>query len=148
AVRAGPVRGVELKVGEVVLKVGGVVLWDVVGRKRLVDDPLDVKEGYVESVAFSPDGKTLAARVSDNTGGDDPRRGQVVAWGVQLKSWLRIAGWIANRNFTRDEWRQCFPDEPYRRTIRTRPWPSDLTEAERKQAEARENEHSDSKDAP
>ena len=35
-----------------------------VGRgraKRLADDPLPVKEGHVQSVAFSPDGKTLAA---------------------------------------------------------------------------------------
>ena len=40
---------------------GGVVLWDVAGRKRLADAPLPVKEGDVSSVAFSPDGKTLAA---------------------------------------------------------------------------------------
>ena len=41
--------------------VGGVVLWDVAARKRLVDEPLAVKEGAVGSVAFSPDGKTIAA---------------------------------------------------------------------------------------
>ena len=29
--------------------------------KRLADDPLPVSEGRVRSVAFSPDGKTLAA---------------------------------------------------------------------------------------
>ena len=29
--------------------------------KRLADDPLPVKEGDVQSVAFSPDGKTIAA---------------------------------------------------------------------------------------
>ena len=29
--------------------------------KRLADEPLAVKEGCVTSVAFSPDGKTLAA---------------------------------------------------------------------------------------
>ena len=41
---------------------GGVVLWDVAARKRLVDEPLAVKEGYrMRSVAFSPDGKTIAA---------------------------------------------------------------------------------------
>ena len=38
-----------------------MVLWDVAARKRLVDEPLPVKEGIVESVAFSPDGKTIAA---------------------------------------------------------------------------------------
>jgi len=40
---------------------GGLVLWDVAGRKRLSDDPLPVKEGSVWGVAFSPDGKTIAA---------------------------------------------------------------------------------------
>ena len=29
----------------------------------------------------------------------------------------RIAGRIANRNFSRDEWRQYFPDKPYRPTF-------------------------------
>ena len=43
---------------------GGVVLWDVAARRRLAEDPLPVKEGDVKSVAFSPDGKTLAAGYS------------------------------------------------------------------------------------
>ena len=38
-----------------------MVLWDVATRKRLVDEPLAVNEGDVWSVAFSPDGKTIAA---------------------------------------------------------------------------------------
>ena len=33
-------------------------------RKRLADEPLAVKEGRVKSVAFSPDGKTIAAGYS------------------------------------------------------------------------------------
>ena len=40
---------------------GGVVLWDVAGRKRVVEKPLPVTEGSVSSLAFSPCGKTLAA---------------------------------------------------------------------------------------
>ena len=38
-----------------------MVLWDAAGRKRLAEEPLAVKEGDVRSVAFSPDGKTIAA---------------------------------------------------------------------------------------
>ena len=38
-----------------------MVLWDVATREPLVDQPLAVADGDVGSVAFSPDGKTLAA---------------------------------------------------------------------------------------
>ena len=46
-----------------------MVLWDAAARKRLVDKPLPVKEGWVESVAFSPDGKTIAAGFAVDYGG-------------------------------------------------------------------------------
>ena len=122
---------------------GGVVLWDVATRRRLPEEPLPVKEGYVEfgtrvgvkSVAFSPDGKTLAAGYGAVDGG-----GVVVFWDVDLNSWQCRAGQIANRNFTRDEWSQYFPGERYHRTFRELPWPSDLPETEREQAEQKEQE--------
>ena len=61
---------------------GGVVLWDVAARRRLAQDPLPVKEGYVGSVAFSPDGKTLAAGylVGEGAGG-----GGVVLWDLAAR---------------------------------------------------------------
>src|SRR5262249_12669676 len=93
------------------LIVGGAMLWDVATRKRLSEEPLALKEGIVRSVAFSPDGQTLAAAYGGRGGG------RAVLWDVDLKSWQRIAGRIANRNFTRDEWRQYFPDEPFRPTF-------------------------------
>ncbi len=99
-----------------------MVLWDVAARKRLADDPLPVKEGYVTGVSFSPDGKTIAAGYSVGV-----RGGGVVLWDVDLESWQRIAGRIANRNFTRDEWKQYFPDEPYRSTFPDLPVPPEVS---------------------
>jgi WD40 repeat protein len=97
---------------------GGVVLWDAAARRRLVDEPLDVPQGDVESVAFSPDGKTLAAGYRGRRG-----EGGVVLWDVDLESWQRRAGRIANRNFTRKEWRDYFPETPYRKTFPDLPDP-------------------------
>jgi WD40 repeat protein len=101
----------------------GVVLWDAATRQRLAQDPLPV-EGFVKSVAFSPDGKTLAAGYRDGYAGG---RSSVVLWDVDLESWQRRAGQIANRNFTRDEWRQYFPDMPYRATFPDLPVPPEMT---------------------
>ncbi len=102
--------------------VGGVVLWDVAARKRLVDEPLSVREGNVESVAFSPDGKTIAAGYFVAAGG-----GGVVLFDVDFESWQHRAGQIANRNFTREEWRDYFPERPYHATFPHLPVPPEVT---------------------
>jgi WD40 repeat protein len=101
---------------------GGVILWcDVAGRTRLVAEPLAVSEGAVSSVTFSPDGKTLAAGYHVG-----PDKGGVLLLDFDLGSWRRLAGRIANRNLTRDEWRQYFPDEPYRPTFDDLPMPPEV----------------------
>ncbi len=57
----------------------GVLLWDVATHKRFLDTPLTVRGGHIESVAFSPDGKILAAGYSDRVG---VIYGGVVLWDV------------------------------------------------------------------
>ena len=59
------------------------------------------------SVAFSPDGKTLAAGYGVGVGG-----GGVVQFDIDLTSWRRQAGSIANRNLSRAEWQEYFPVRP------------------------------------
>ena len=85
----------------------GVVFWDLDSRERLAVDPLPLREGSAMDVALSTDGKTLVTGYSSDKGG-----GGVVLWDIDLCSWQRIAGRIANRNFTRDEWRQFSPTSP------------------------------------
>ena len=114
---------------------GGVVVFDARGE-RLRPAPLEVKEGYVRSVAFGPEGKIAAGYGGGGGGG-------VVLFDADPASWRRKAGQTANRNFTRKEWSEVFPEAPYRRTIRSLPWPQDLPKAEREHAEAFEKEHPD-----
>ncbi len=119
---------------------GGVVFFDPSGE-RLRLARMSVKEGRVSSVAFGPGG-TLAAgfyRRDDVSGG-------VVVLDADPASWRRKAEHVANRNFTHQEWAEFFPDQPYRRTIRSSPWPHDLPNAERKRAAVWENEHAVTKD--
>jgi len=97
-----------------------VVLFDAAARRRLSEELLAVKEGYVLSVAFSPDGKTSAAGCSVRGGG------AVVLLDASVESWQRIARTIANRNFIWDEWRQYFLDRPYRPTFPDLPEPPEV----------------------
>jgi len=97
---------------------GGVALWDEGRRERLVREPLAVAEGGTGIVAFSPDGKVLAEGYGRRGG-----HGSVVLWDVDLESWHNQAEAIANRNLTRDEWRQYFPDTPYHATFSNLPLP-------------------------
>ncbi|MFQ5799364.1 MAG: WD40 repeat domain-containing protein, partial [Bacteroidota bacterium] len=70
----------------------------------------------VNSVAFSPNSKTLAS------GSDD---GTILLWDVSLESWQARACSIANRNLTRAEWQQFLGDESYRKTCPDLPGPEE-----------------------
>jgi WD40 repeat protein len=93
-------------------RISGVMLWDAASRKRLVDAPLVLNAALVHCVAFSPDGKTVAAGYSLSA-----NRHGVLLWDVNPESWMNIAGQITNRNLTRAEWRQYFPEQPYHATF-------------------------------
>jgi hypothetical protein len=92
---------------------GTVILWDVSGRRNL-GEPLKGHEGFpVTSVAFSPDGKTLASSGLNGT---------VTLWDTDVDSWTRRAGRIANRNLSRPEWEQYMGrDVPYHKTFEDLP---------------------------
>ncbi len=64
------------------------MLWDVATRERPGrTQPLAVKEGDVTSVAFSPDGKTIAAGYTGRRGSS----GGVVLWDVASASAWRTS---------------------------------------------------------
>jgi hypothetical protein len=81
------------------------------------------REGWLtESLAFSPDGKTLAA--CQGPEGEPNGLHGIVLWDIDPESWVRRAGMIANRNFADEEWRQYFLAEDYRTTFPDLPVPS------------------------
>jgi hypothetical protein len=121
---------------------GGVVLFDA-NLRRLAPGPLVIREGGLTSVAFGADSK-LAAGFAYHLSASRLSGGVVLVDSDPEKwHWETKAAKVANRNLTRLEWTQYFPDHetPYHRTVRSLPWPLDLPEAELLKAEEVEQEH-------
>jgi WD40 repeat protein len=91
-----------------------IVLWDVAGRRRVgvIDAPATVR-----SMVFTPGGKQLVTGLSS---------GRVAVWDVDVENWPKRACEVANRNFTREEWRSFVGDElPYTPLCSALPVPKD-----------------------
>src|SRR5262249_26885454 len=84
-----------------------IILWDVASRgPRVVltghaGTQQGPDKGRVRSVAFSPDGKTLASGGSEHP---------VLLWRIDIEDWPKHACSFATRNLTRDEWRTYIGD--------------------------------------
>ncbi len=77
-------------------------------------------------MAFSPDGKTIAAGYGAGGGGG------VVLWDVDLESWQQRLAESPIATSPGAEWRQYFPEEPYRATFPDLPIPPEIPSQQRK----------------
>jgi WD40 repeat protein len=89
------------------------MIWDVSHPRVPYRLATLVLPHFVRSLAFRPDGNTLASGSFDNT---------LILWDFDPQSWAAKACQRVGRNFTQAEWAQYFPNEKYRKTCEQ--WPS------------------------
>jgi WD40 repeat protein len=83
-----------------------IQLWDVTSRQPIGPALPGNNPNSVRSLAISPDGKYLAARVWEG----------IELWEINPESWQEYACRIANRNLTSDEWENLLGERPYVKT--------------------------------
>jgi len=80
------------------------VLWDMTQREPLAH-AFNEQASFQGSVAFSPNSQQLVS-VADHSSGMD----SIIMWDIAIQSWQNHACTIANRNLTREEWKQFIRD--------------------------------------
>jgi len=95
-----------------------VVLLDNTQANPQLEQFLSGHSDYVSSVAFAPDGNTLASGSYDNT---------IILWDLNPRSWAEKSCQRAGRNFTRAEWEKYFPNDEYRKSCEQWPLEPEVT---------------------
>ena len=98
---------------------GTIQLWDVSSRQA-IGPSLAGHGGWVDALAFTPDGTMLVSR-----GGLEDTAPRL--WRVALSDWGATACRMAGRNLSRGEWAQFLGSEKYQQTCPELPEPVEQT---------------------
>ena len=79
-----------------------IVFWDI-ERRQSLGQAVAYSDGFVTSLAFSPDGRWLGSGGYDDS---------AIVWDLRPDMWLRQACAIANRNLDEREWKRLIGDTP------------------------------------
>lgn len=90
---------------------GSIIVWDVASRQPLVK-PFSSQPDWINSAAFSGDGRFLAAGIGSQGRGTN----WVSLWDLSWGGLRDAACSLAGRNLSAVEWQQYFDDAVYRRT--------------------------------
>jgi WD40 repeat protein len=85
---------------------GRVQLWDATTGTQIAR-LLPGRPGVSASAVIHPDGHTVVIATAD---------GAVFHWDTRVELAIEVACTAAGRNMTQTEWREAFPDRPYRET--------------------------------